>query len=86
MGKDLPRLMEKYRVRLFERLWHSKLYVEKIGKVIVDVFERTATHCQEVIGKVGIQVRLILDVIPSVLDAPIPDWHGDPNEAAYARW
>lgn len=78
--------MEGYRERLFDRLWHSKLYVEKMGKVIVEVFKRTVARCHEVVAKAGIQVHLNLDVISSVLNAPIRDWHGDPNEAADARW
>lgn len=34
-GADLSRLMKDYRAKLFERLWHSRLFVEKRGNTIV---------------------------------------------------
>ncbi|KAL3624685.1 hypothetical protein CASFOL_031353 [Castilleja foliolosa] len=85
---DMREIVEDFRKRIFYRIWHSKLFLEKATPMLRATVESTAKFCQELVDARFPDEGFIFDptVIRESLPSIVTGWNGDPDEPVDAAW
>ncbi|KAL3637517.1 hypothetical protein CASFOL_018685 [Castilleja foliolosa] len=85
---DMREIVEDFRKRIFYRIWHSKLFLEKATPMLRATVESTAKFCQELVDARFLDEGFIFDptVIRESLPSIVTGWNGDPDEPVDAAW
>ncbi|KAL3625561.1 hypothetical protein CASFOL_029598 [Castilleja foliolosa] len=85
---DMREIVEDFRKRIFYRIWHSKLFLEKATPMLRATVESTVKFCQELVDARFPDEGFIFDptVIRESLPSIVTGWNGDPDEPVDAAW
>lgn len=73
---DLRTLMEAFRAKMSDCLWHPTLYVKNVNELAEAVFEKMIVKCQEAISTAGFPIEFDIDALESALNGPVLCLHG----------
>lgn len=81
-SNDMKNLVEAYRQRLFQKIWHSMIFLKEDLRLAQAYFEGAVKICQEIVNKVVHEVGITFNLGPvsRVMKGHVPDWYGNPEE------
>lgn len=84
----MKNLVEAYRQRLFQKIWHSMIFLKEDLRLAQAYFEGAVKICQEIVNKVVHEVGITFNLGPvsRVMKGHVPDWYGNTEEEVDSQW